>query len=89
LTATSSLTATPTVTPKSLANPAYTMTLQTNSEFVASIIAINVATIMITFMCVCCVGCCAFIVYKRHKEDERPRHLALRSPIQAWAAPAV
>jgi hypothetical protein len=92
-TATSTLTATssptPTETPKPVANPAYTMTLQTNSEFVASIIAINVATIMITFMCVCCVGCCAFIVYKRHKEDDRPRPLALRSPIQAWAAPAV
>ena len=89
LTASSSSTATATTTPKPVANPAYTMTLQTNSEFVASIIAINVATIMITFMCVCCVGCCAFIVYKRHKEDDRnhPR-LVIRNAAnasQAWA----
>jgi len=60
---------------------------------VASIIAINVATIMITFMCVCCVGCCAFIVYKRHKEDDRHRpRLVIRNAAnatQAWTAPAV
>jgi hypothetical protein len=56
---------------------------------VASMIAINVATIMITFMCVFCVGCCAIIIYKRHKEDERPRPLVLRNVTQAWAAPAV
>ena len=89
LTATSSSTATPTTTPKPVANPAYTMTLQTNSEFVASMIAINVATIMITFMCVCCAGCCAFIVYKRHKEDDRHRpRLVIRNAAnasQAWA----
>jgi amino acid transporter len=86
---TASSSPTPTETPKPVANPAYTMTLQTNSEFVASMIAINVATIMITFMCVCCVGFCAFILYKRHKEDELPRPLVLRNVAQAWAAPAV
>jgi hypothetical protein len=56
---------------------------------VASMIAINVATIMITFICVCCVGCCAFIVYKRHKEDERPRPLVLRNVAQAWTSSSV